>query len=244
MREPKPALVGALANGDEPVDETRTSQAQAAVAVDRRTGELVSVCTTDEARVLTDRIKASAETLWGLLVEAQQRKAWKALGYPSWREYACAEFGVGQSHAYRLLDQAHVIREIESAAGISPVGEISERETRDIKPILPEVTEAVRERVAAMADPEPEQVREAVRDVIESKRPAPQPGTRTYARSPASRSLPAALASLGGIAMAFRQVRDTDLNDITPEDAATWAKDLTDVIAALRSLRDLLKEHA
>lgn len=87
------------------------------------------VCNEAEARALTDEIKGSVERTWLLLSNAHERKAWAALGYGSWRDYAMAEFGLSQSHAYRLLDAARVVREIEAAAG-SPFGEISEKEAR------------------------------------------------------------------------------------------------------------------
>src|SRR5687768_8036370 len=76
----------------------------------------------DEARALTDRIKDAADQLWTLLLEAHEGRAWEALGYTSWRDYAKSEFGIGQSHAYRLLDQGRVIRAVAAAAN-SPIGE-------------------------------------------------------------------------------------------------------------------------
>lgn len=89
-----------------------------------------------DARALTERIKEAAHGLCLLLLEAHDREAWRALAYSSWRAYATAEFRMGQSHAYRLLDQARVIRALESAAN-SPLGEIvSERDARAIKPNL------------------------------------------------------------------------------------------------------------
>jgi hypothetical protein len=106
-----------------------------------------------EARVLTDRIKRTAEDLWRLLLEAHERKAWVALGYASWRHYALNEFAMGQSHAYRLLDQGRVIRALEEAAG-SPLGEIvTERVARDVKPQLDAVAEEIETRVSAGEEP-------------------------------------------------------------------------------------------
>lgn len=116
--------------------------------VDTETGEIVSDLTRAEARDLTDTIKASADTLWLLLKDSYDRRAWAALGYDTWRDYATAEFGMSQSYAYRLLGQAQVIAEIEAAAG-SPMGEmISERDARDLKPVLAEAKRAVEEATA------------------------------------------------------------------------------------------------
>lgn len=137
--------------------------------VNTATGEIVAACTADEAREITDRIKGAAESIWSLLLEAHEKKAWAALGYATWELYVRAEFDMGRQYAYRLLDQARVIREI---GAVSPMGdiEISEREAREIKPVLTEVKEAVAERVAALPEPTPEAVKETVREVVTEKR--------------------------------------------------------------------------
>ena len=44
--------------------------------------------TRDEAQILTDRIRNTADELWALLLEAHGRQAWKPLHYSSWRNYA------------------------------------------------------------------------------------------------------------------------------------------------------------
>jgi ribosomal protein S16 len=120
----------------------------------------------DEARTLTDRIRSAAETLWSLLLEAYERQAWRTLGYGSWKDYVEEEFSMSRQHAYRLLDQGRVIRALEEATGgVSPVGDVSERDARAIKPDLPEVTEEIRERVEAGEEPT-----EAIRAVVEQKR--------------------------------------------------------------------------
>lgn len=109
---------------------------------------IVTAITPDEARSLTDRIRAAAEHLHSLLLEAHEREAWRALGYPTWRAYATAEFGMSQSHAYRLLDHGRVVRALEQAAG-SPIGEISELAAREIKPHLADVTTEIHDRIKA-----------------------------------------------------------------------------------------------
>lgn len=47
----------------------------------------------DEARQLTDQIRKNLEVTWDLIGIAYTRRAWKALGYPSWDEYVVKEFG-------------------------------------------------------------------------------------------------------------------------------------------------------
>ncbi len=132
----------------------------------------VYACDATEARTLTEQIKGSVEKTYRLLLNAHEWRAWSALGYGSWRDYAMAEFGVSQSYAYRLLDAAKVVREIEAAAG-SPIGELTEGVARDLKPHLAEVSEAVREAVADVPEPErPAVAAAAVRDARERLRPA------------------------------------------------------------------------
>lgn len=137
--------------------------------VNTMTGEIVGTCTPDEAREITDRIKGAVESAWRLLLEAHDRCAWSALGYGSWRDYAQTEFGIGQSRAYQLLDQARVVREIEAASGSTKV-EITEREARDLKPHLEEVKADIAQAVAALPDPTPEAVAETVRVSVSRKR--------------------------------------------------------------------------
>lgn len=105
-----------------------------------------------QARKITDQINAKSGELWALLKEANDRQAWAALGYKSWRDYAVSEFSVSQSRAYQLLDQAGVVTAIQEAANSTMV-EISERAAREIKPAIREVAKEIKAKVAAGADP-------------------------------------------------------------------------------------------
>lgn len=114
--------------------------------------EIAAHLSADEARSLTEQIKAATEQLYSLLLRAHEGQAWAALGYDSWRDYAMTEFGMSQSQAYRLLDHGRVIREIEQPAHVpsdeqvtvevSPMGEKdplpSERQARELAPLLDE----------------------------------------------------------------------------------------------------------
>ena len=86
-----------------------------------------------EARDLTVRIQEAADRLWALLLHAHEQRAWAALGYASWREYVTAEFGMSERHSYRLLDQGRVIRELETATGLTRMS-VGHREAQDVKP--------------------------------------------------------------------------------------------------------------
>lgn len=123
----------------------------------------------DEARRLTDQINAKSSDLWALLKDANERKAWAALGYKSWRDYAVKEFKVSQSRAYQLLDQSGVVTAIQEAAN-STVVEISERAAREIKPFVKEVAQEIKEKVAKGADPVT-----TTYEVIEAKRVESKP---------------------------------------------------------------------
>lgn len=101
--------------------------------VDLDTGEILADMTRDEARALTDRIRDAVEATWALLLEAHEQRAWAALGYGTWAEY------------------------------VLPMGNISERAARDIKPHLDDVTAEIEERIAdEPAVPSPERTRQIV----------------------------------------------------------------------------------
>ena len=120
-----------------------------------------------QARKLTDRIKTAADQLWSLLLEAHEGKAWKALGYKTWEAYIGAEFDMSRRQSYNLLDRGRVIREIEAAAGesVHDRAQITVAKSQAIKPVLPEVTQEIRDRVEQGEAPA-----QATYEVIEAKR--------------------------------------------------------------------------
>jgi hypothetical protein len=120
-----------------------------------------------EATKLTRKIKSAVDELWSLLLEAHDRKAWKALGYATWEAYVKAEFEMGRAHSYRLLDQGRVIHAIEEATGLSPMGDISERAARDLKDDLPAAADAIKAKVEAGEEPA-----KAVADTVAATRAA------------------------------------------------------------------------
>lgn len=119
------------------------------------------------ARQLTERIRDAAEELWALLLEAHEGRAWAALGYPSWEAYVRAEFDMSRSHSYRMLDQARVIRELESVSGTSRIRDISMESAQDLKPHLEIVKDAIRQ---AVEDVPADRVAEVVAEVVEQER--------------------------------------------------------------------------
>ncbi len=150
--------------------------------VDSETGEIVVASSAEivfmdegKARDITKAIQLAAERVWSLLLEAYERGAWRALGYSSWEAYVGTEFDMSRRHAYRLLDQGRVIREIESVTHGSH--RITEREARDVKPRLKEVASNIKDRIAEEAVAEaPERVEQIVREVVAEERQKAQRG--------------------------------------------------------------------
>lgn len=108
-----------------------------------------------QAKALTDRIRKHIDAAWADITAAYEGKAWKALGYSSWGDYVKAEFDMGRSRSYQLLDQGRVIHALADAAGekVSTMVDISEREAREIKDVLPGVTAEIKARVEQGEDP-------------------------------------------------------------------------------------------
>lgn len=193
-----------------------------------------------QARDLTDRINATSGELWTLLKEANERRAWAALGYKNWRDYAVAEFNISQSRAYQLLDQAKVVTIIREAANSTNV-EISEAAARDLKPVVKEVASEIKAKVQAGADPvvTTYEVIEAKR--IERREPAEKPSAKPKKSEPTIESLLAENATLRD---QVRTLQDNNRElasllesyDSASEGEAAAAKALEKVKAQLRTV--------
>jgi hypothetical protein len=95
---------------------------------------LVPVLGPSEARRLTDEIKRDTEALWQKLVELYEGGAHTALGYSSWHAYCEAEFGMGQSRSYQLLDAGRVAHALHSTNG--ETAPLNERQARELAPLI------------------------------------------------------------------------------------------------------------
>lgn len=120
----------------------------------------------NEAQELTAQIRATAHGLWRLVAEAYDRKAWQALGYASWKDYATDELQMSESRSYQLVDTGRVMRAIGEVAGSEDVFQsvvVTARETARVKPHLStfkkELTRAVKDGMS---------MEEAVEQVIEN----------------------------------------------------------------------------
>jgi hypothetical protein len=145
--------------------------------------------TTEEARTLTDEVKADAAALWRKMLRLYEGNAHLALGFKSWGSYYAAEFGGGRAYGYRLLDAARVLEQLHpptdangewqphSTALQSPMGDSpSERVAREMVPLLRNGGDAVREaweETVGRHGPEPTavQVREVVLERQDGSRP-------------------------------------------------------------------------
>ena len=104
--------------------------------------------TESEARRLTEEIKNHTNALWLLIQRAHKGKAYLALGYGSFEEYARTEFDISRSYAYKLLNQANVIAAIETVIPEGTQITLTAGQAAEIKPVLPEVLASIEERTA------------------------------------------------------------------------------------------------
>ncbi|ESZ17553.1 hypothetical protein NKI32_19870 [Mesorhizobium sp. M0761] len=118
-----------------------------------------------EAAALTVRIRKAVDNVWALLLEAQEREAWKALRYATWEAYVKAEFAMSRRNSYRLLDLGRVVREIEDF--VPHAAQITQRDAAAIKDDLPAVKAEIVARIDRGAEPA-----KAATDVIAEKRAA------------------------------------------------------------------------
>lgn len=134
--------------------------------VETTTAEIIEVIPKEEAEKLTKDIQSTTTALYVLLKKAHDSKAWLSLGYKSWTEYIEKEFDFSRARSYQLINQANVIEEINDASG-TPVY-ITEKEARDIKKRLPEITKKIKENVKD-AGLEGDEAEGKVKEIIEDE---------------------------------------------------------------------------
>lgn len=115
-----------------------------------------------EAIELTERIRNTTNLLWVLIKRAHAGKAYVALGYSSFEEYAKEEFHISRSYAYKLLNQANVIEAIEGVVPEGTTFSLTAGQAADIKPVLPEMLAQIEERTDGLAPSEAGQMIEDV----------------------------------------------------------------------------------
>ena len=68
----------------------------------------------EDAEEVTRLIKENFDSLGDMLLQARDRKAYKALGYRSFESYCQSEFGKSISSAYQLIEDAKVLSQLEA----------------------------------------------------------------------------------------------------------------------------------
>ena len=199
----------------------------------------------EEAQALTTRIKTNVESLWQLLTEARDRRAWEALGYASWAEYVRMEFDMTRQRSHQLLNQGVVIHRLSEAAGLSTVVDappVAEWQTRTITPeILPQAVAEVRHAVET-GTPPVEAIRETVSNFSEAERKAAVDRAAFEAYEDPSRPLGRVNESIEAL------VQKWELNAIAPamirihnkHDVEIAIERLSKNIESLRELKEVM----
>lgn len=123
--------------------------------------------TEDQAKNLTATIRNAVDVVWALIARAHAGKAWKALGYSTWGEYVEVEFDMSRSRSYQLLNQAHVVNEIEAVVPEGTTIDISEAAARDLKGVLEDVVPQIREATAGL---DPEEASDVLDEIVTQQR--------------------------------------------------------------------------
>lgn len=107
--------------------------------------------TRGEAEALTYEIRNNANRLWMLVSVAHDRKAWRALGYESWKDYVAAELRITEARSFQLVDTGRVMLAIAEAAGVDPgsIDPVTARNVAKVKHNIPRLQRAIR---TAMSD--------------------------------------------------------------------------------------------
>jgi hypothetical protein len=113
--------------------------------------DLADELTEGEARRLTDEFKRDAHALWIRMVALYDGHAHFTLGYRNWASYCEAEFGIGRSRAYQMLDAGRVAAVLQSTNG-GPAPPINERVARELLPILKADPQNAPQRLAEVLD--------------------------------------------------------------------------------------------
>jgi hypothetical protein len=162
----------------------------------------------DQAVAITQRIKEALERwqeagkeVYGLLAEAQEGKAWRAMGYANFDEYVGNEFDRARTWGYDMLTRGFVTKAIGQAiseAGVDidlTLSEVSNlrkaegdkeeltlREATAVRGNLDEVTTEIRDRIQENPENAAEIVKEAVQKAAgprKTRRREPAPMAET-----------------------------------------------------------------
>lgn len=100
--------------------------------------------TAEQARTLTDEVKADAAALWAKLLALYEGGAHTALGYASWGDHCRERWSMSRTFAYDTINSTKLVGQL------SPIGDTrpqSEAVARELAPLRDE-PEAMREACA------------------------------------------------------------------------------------------------
>lgn len=168
----------------------------------------------EEAEEITAAIRSTITATYVLLRRAHEGKAYKALGYETWKEYIAGEFDFSVQRSYQLLDLAKTVEVIEAATPEGTDVSLTEAQARDIKRELPKITERVREETA---DADPVEASEIVDNIVDDAREQQKADEKTLEqkeKEQAERELEAERAELESQADALLEPdADSNLTD-------------------------------
>ena len=131
------------------------------------------------ARDLTDRINSSSEDLAGMLKRAHDEKAWRALGYDTWKSYVAGEIKFSKQHAFRLLDLANISEAIAESPKGDSLPAPTERAARELKKVEPAKRPEVYAKAVESAGGEQPTAKQVEAAVVEVLKPEPEPEVET-----------------------------------------------------------------
>lgn len=140
--------------------------------------------TEEEATEITGAIRSTITATYVLLYRAHEGKAYKALGYDTWKDYIAEEFDFSVQRSYQLLDLAKTVEIIESVTPDGTDVSLTESQARDIKRELPKITERVQ---AETVDKDPVEAGDIVDSIVEDTRQQQKDDEKVMAADDASR---------------------------------------------------------
>lgn len=124
----------------------------------------------DDARALTEEVKADAAALWQKLLALYEGEAHTALGYSSWGKFFEEEFGRSGNLGYKLLKAARVRDSLESVVPGSTDG-MTERHARELSPLPSSEQVAIARALVAAGTPLATVSVQELRDFIKRRDP-------------------------------------------------------------------------
>ena len=212
----------------------------------------------DDARQLTDQIRADAQSLWMQLLRAYEGNAHGALGYSSWADYCATEFDFSKSRSYQLLAAARVVETIDSQSTIVDSGEstltFNEATAREFTPLLDDpgrLKDAHAEAANTAprdAQGKPQVTASHVRTVVSKRRdPKPPANTGATLRPSTAPERPAPIGLNDAVAklrQAIKRDPKTAQNELQAlresAKAGLYRPETTDAPAAVRELVEIV----